>query len=332
MMRAKIAIIGAGLSGLTAAQSLEDIADVRLFDKSRGVGGRMSTRYAGDYEFDHGAQYFTARDARFQHAVEAAIEQGVVAPWQGRAFYLKDEGRLVDTGGDRFVGTPRMNSWPKALAKGLDIALGARVSQLSKANDHWALHFEDGGQQSGFDYVICAVPSVQAIDLLPDDFIDMPALKAAKMEACFALMVGFEEVHDFGWDSLRTSQGPAAWLAVNSDKPGRNKHMTTLMVHSAPDWSSTHAQADRDWVQAEMEAAASQLCGIDIFSAPHRTVHRWLYASVSASPTISPGQAILCDREIGLMACGDWCNGGRVEGAYLSGLAAADAISKSLTQ
>jgi len=326
-MKSNIAIIGAGLSGLIAAHKLKNISDIKLFDKSRGVGGRMSTRYAGAYEFDHGAQYFTARDARFQSAVETAIEQGVIAPWEGRAFYLKDEERVADTGGYRFVGMPRMNSWAKVLAQGLDMSLGARVSKLSRVDSQWTLHFEDGAEQGGFDYVICAVPSVQAEALLPDDFSGMAALKAAKMNACFALMVGFEAVHDFGWESLRTSSGPAAWLAVNSDKPGRNKAVTTLIIHSAPEWSNTHAQADREWVQTEMEASATRLCGRDISAAPHCALHRWLYASVSTSPE----QAVLFDPKMGLMACGDWCNGGRVEGAYLSGLAAADAISKSLT-
>ena len=322
-MTKNIAIIGAGLSGLTAAHALKGSATVKLFDKSRGVGGRMSTRYAGEYEFDHGAQYFTARDPRFQSAVETAIKQGVVAPWDGRAFYLKTDGMTRDTGGDRFVGVPRMSSWAKVLAERLDISLGARVSGISRIDDKWTLAFEDGTEQSGFDHVICAVPSVQAIALLPDDFSEMSALKATQMDACFALMVGFEESHDFGWDSLRTSHGPAAWLAVNSDKPGRAKGHTTLMVHAAPEWSNTHAEADRTWVQTEMEASASKLCGKDIFAAPHRALHRWLYASVSASPT---NQAALIDQGSGLAACGDWCLGGRVEGAYLSGLAAAKAI------
>ena len=266
----KIAIIGAGLSGLTAGHQLKHIAQVKLFDKSRGVGGRMSTRYAGDYEFDHGAQYFTARDPRFQDAVEAAIEQGVVAPWDGRAVYKKDGEMITDLGGDRFVGTPRMNSWAKALAEGLDITLGARVSKLKRDSKKWTLIFKDGQEQDGFDRVICAVPSVQAIDLLPNAFSGRTVLKATKMDACFALMVGFEGHHDFGWDSLRVNNDVNAWLAVNSAKPYRNKSVTTLMVHAAPDWSNEHAEADRAWVQAQMEASASALCGLDVSKAPHR--------------------------------------------------------------
>ena len=319
-MKPRIAIIGAGLSGLIAAQKLQSVSDVKLFDKSRGVGGRMSTRYAGDYEFDHGAQYFTARDPRFQNAVERAIEQGVVAPWDGRAFYLKDGAIEPDTGGDRLIATPRMNSWAKSLAQGLNIMLGARVSSLSRQDGRWTLIFEDETERGDFDAVICAVPSAQAEALLPAEFSGMDAIRAAKMDACFALMVGFDKPHDFGWDSLRVNDGVNAWLAVNSDKPGRVKAMTTLMVHAAPDWSNAHADADRSWVQTEMETSARKICGIEISDAPHIALHRWLYASVSASPK----QAALHDPVLGLAACGDWCLGGRVEGAYLSGLAAAD--------
>ena len=330
-MTKNIAIIGAGLSGLTAAHALKESCSVVLFDKSRGVGGRMSTRYApspdiGQYEFDHGAQYFTARDPHFQDAVERAIEQGVVAPWAGRAFYLKDGAMERDRGGDRFVAVPRMNSWAKHLAEGLDITLGARVSSLSRQDGTWTLIFEDGAKRGGFDAVICAVPSVQAQALLPAEFSGMKAIQTTKMDACFALMVGFDKPHDFGWDSLRVNNNVNAWLAVNSDKPGRAKAKTTLMVHAAPDWSNEHAEADRDWVRAEMEASASELCGKHISAASHITLHRWLYASVSASPQ----QAALIDLNKGLIACGDWCLGGRVEGAFLSGLAAADSLLNSL--
>ena len=324
-MTLKIAIIGAGLSSLTAAHALKGKANIHIFDKSRGVGGRMSTRYAGSFEFDHGAQYFTARDARFQSAVELAIRQGHVAPWSGRAFYQKESGLVADTGGDRFVATPRMNSWAKALAEGLNITLEARVSKLSRTASKWTLYFENGQEQGGFDSVICAVPSVQAIDILPQAFSAMAALEQSQMDACFALMVGFDAVHDFGWDSLRVNNNVNAWLAVNSDKPERNKALTTLMVHAAPEWSNKHAIADEEWVQAQMEASASALCGVDISKAPHRALHRWLYASVS----VSPHQDALYDPALGLVACGDWCNGGRVEGAFLSGLAAAKALSKS---
>ena len=78
----KIAIIGAGLSGLILARELSAYADVDVFEKARGVGGRMATRYADPYQFDHGAQYFTAKTAEFQSFLEPFIQNGIVAPWR----------------------------------------------------------------------------------------------------------------------------------------------------------------------------------------------------------------------------------------------------------
>ena len=70
----KIAILGCGIAGLSAARELRrNGVDVKLFDKSRGVGGRMSTRYAGVWEFDHGAQFFTAQNADFKSEIDAAV-------------------------------------------------------------------------------------------------------------------------------------------------------------------------------------------------------------------------------------------------------------------
>ncbi|MFN3164316.1 MAG: FAD-dependent oxidoreductase, partial [Pseudohongiellaceae bacterium] len=61
-----IAIVGAGLAGIAAARQLAPLADVTVFEKSRGPGGRMATRRAGDFQFDHGAQFFTARTESFR--------------------------------------------------------------------------------------------------------------------------------------------------------------------------------------------------------------------------------------------------------------------------
>jgi len=318
----KIAIIGAGMSGLSAAHILKDRCVVTLFDKSRGVGGRMSTRYAGDYEFDHGAQYFTIQDAAFKTVIDEAIELGVAAPWTGRALYLKSGQMIADTGGDRYVGTPRMNSLPKFLAQSLDIKLGERVSGIVKKSNGWQLNFETGDSQSGFDAVICSAPPAQAQAILPAQFSAMPAVKSAKMQACFALMIGLKNVQDFGWDSLRLNDLPIAWMAVNSQKPGRHSGVSCLMIHADGQWSERHQNADRAWVQTQLLETASTICGADLKRAEHIALHRWLYASVE----LSPNTDCLFDPALKLAACGDWCQGGRVEGAWRSGVAAGQKI------
>jgi len=326
--RPRIAIIGAGLSGLSAAHVLGAQCDVVLFDKSRGAGGRMSTRYAGDYEFDHGAQYFTVQDISFRAVIDTAIEAGMVAPWTGRALYLQSGALVQDTGRDRYVGTPRMNSLPKYLAKGLNIELGRRVSQMIQSQGKWDLDFETGERESGFDAVICTAPPAQAEHLLPENFSQMPAVTSAKMQACFALMLGVPKGQGLklDWDSLRVNHGPVAWMAVNSAKPQRNPDVTCLVIHADPLWSEKNQDADRGWVQATLLEAASLICEDDLTDAPHIALHRWLYASVSDSPDVE----CLFDPVLNIAACGDWCLGGRVEGAWRSGAAAGARVLEAL--
>ncbi|MGB6230492.1 MAG: FAD-dependent oxidoreductase [Litorimonas sp.] len=316
----KIAIIGAGMAGLTAARRLADTHEVVLFDKSRGVGGRMSTRYAGAYEFDHGAQYFTATDPDFQAMIEGMED---AARWNSHGVYLKIGDLSPDTGKPRWVGAPRMNSVPKALSGGLDIALGRRVSRIAGAAGEVTLRFEDGSVEGPFDRVICTAPAPQAADLLPKSSALQPILADVSMHACFALMVCWPEPFDPGWDSLRVSDLPISWLACNHSKPGRNRAVSTLVVHAAPEWSDEHADADRDWVRDTMLFAASPLCGIKLEQAPHIALHRWLYAYADEGV----GHDCLVDPKLGVVLAGDWCVGGRVEGAFVSGRAAADTLA-----
>jgi predicted NAD/FAD-dependent oxidoreductase len=83
-MKTRIAIIGAGLAGLTLARELSIVADVVVFEKARGVSGRTSTRYAEPFYFDHGAQFFTARTETFKGFIEPFIASGDIAEWKGK--------------------------------------------------------------------------------------------------------------------------------------------------------------------------------------------------------------------------------------------------------
>jgi len=322
-----IAILGCGVSGLSAARELRrNGLDVKLFDKSRGVGGRMSTRYAGAWEFDHGAQYFTAQDRAFKDRafkaeVEAAVRAGAAAPWPAKGIYLAVDDVSQDTGRARYAGQPRMNSLPKFWAKDLDIELGRPVRKVMKT-DGWALRFENGSTESGFDGVICTLPPTQAKEIFPENIAFPQAATAAEMHACFALMIGLAQPIEFGWDTLRVKNLPIDWIAVNSAKPGRPKTVGTLVIHSEAKWSDDHVDADRGWIENVMLKCASALIGLPLEDSPHIALHRWLYASSKSSPNVD------CLSLDGIVLAGDWCLGGRVQGAWLSGRAAARVFLK----
>lgn len=80
----RIAIIGAGLAGLTLAREINASADVHVFEKYHGVGGRMAHRHLEGFDFDHGAQY-SPRAASLSSSSSNPISATVSLPNGNRA-------------------------------------------------------------------------------------------------------------------------------------------------------------------------------------------------------------------------------------------------------
>ena len=159
-----VAIIGAGVGGLMAARTLFDHGiNVQIFEKSRGVGGRLATRRIDEQcWFDHGAQYFTARDCRFGKYVKSWIQDGIVDPWMGKIVELDPGGKIVadKTGTPRYVGTPSMNRLAKHIAADLPVHLQTRIHAIRRnGNDKWELVDEHHRIVGTFDIVISNAPS-----------------------------------------------------------------------------------------------------------------------------------------------------------------------------
>lgn len=313
----KIAIIGSGLSGLTFAHLLQDYADITLFEKARGVGGRMSTRRAEPYFFDHGTQYFTARTKRFQDFIHTLIGKGIIERWN--AHYVKFRGNQIIEKRNwldeepRYVGVPGMSHIAKFLAQGLNIHCNKRITSLNRQGT-WQLIDEAGQQSQGFDWVICTAPSPQVVDLLPDSFKYHADIQVIKMRACFSLMLGFEQSLPLDFEAAHVTDSDLSWIAVNSHKPQR-PDLFTLMVHSSEDYAEAHIDDDRDQVMKHLINETSHIIGQDVTQANYKNIHGWRYANNADKKQKS---SVFIDQDIKLAACGDWCLGGRVEGAFTS--------------
>ena len=113
-----LALIGGGIAGLSCATALQQAGlEVSLFDKSRGPGGRMSTRQGDDWQCDHGAQYFTARHADFRAEVGRWQQAGVAGLWDPRLWMFDgDSLEERESTVERFVGMPAMTAPARYLA------------------------------------------------------------------------------------------------------------------------------------------------------------------------------------------------------------------------
>ena len=312
----KMAIIGAGLSGLSTAHFLKDHAEITLFEKACDVGGRISTRRAEPYFFDHGAQYFTARTKAFQDFIQPLINQGIIERWSAR--YVKfDSDQIIERKNwiddePRYVGVPGMNNIAKYMAEGLNINVNTRIVSL-QPGDAWQLIDESGQLYRDFDWVISTAPSPQTAKILTKKFKFYDDIKNVEMRACISLMLGFSENLSLEFEAAHVIHSDISWIAVNSHKPGRTDRFT-LMVHSSEEYSEAHIDDDRETVMQHLMNETSNVIGHDVSIADYKTVHGWRYANNAKRENFH----IFLDPDLKLAACGDWCLGGRVEGAFTS--------------
>lgn len=329
-MTVSVAIVGAGLAGITVARELSRIARVCVFEKSRGLGGRMATRRAGDHEFDHGAQFFTSRSPEFQQLLHGPDIAATVRPWQPKVVTLEPGKKPFKRPWfeDHYVAVPRMNLLVKTLAADLQVRVDTRVSDVVASGPRWQLVAESGEQLGEFDWVVSAAPAAQAAALLPAVFIPLDILRRARFSPCFALMIGLPGLPNPGFDCAVVRDSPLAWLAMNHSKPGRPE-TACLVAQSDNQWAADHVDDDPQQLQQQLQRSVEDLTGIDTGAAEYLALHRWLYARVEEP---AAGEGFLLDREHQLAACGDWCVGNRVEDAFTSGAALGRALRKTISQ
>lgn len=317
MRTLSIAILGAGLAGLACARRLREAGHaVRLFDKGRAPGGRLATRRAPagglTLQFDHGAQYLTARGPGFAAA-------------------LAQTGAMVWPEPGRMVGTPSMSALPSHLAAGLDISLARHVVALEGGAGAWFVRHHDAamlrsdGPAHGtepltdgpFDAVAVTLPAPQAMPLLPASLAT--PLQAIGYAPCWAVMAAFAERPPLP-DALRPEAGPVGWIARDSSKPGRDAALECWVVQGSPVWSRAHLENPPEAVIATLLGALPERPAL-LWAA----AHRWRFSLVEAPL----GRSCLWDAALRLGVAGDGCLGGRAEAAWDSGTALAEAMLAS---
>ncbi|AUX70292.1 hypothetical protein CHX26_13000 [Porphyrobacter sp. HT-58-2] len=307
-----IVIIGGGMAGLSAATALAASGRrIIVLDKGRGPGGRMAARrveIAGNtVSFDHGAQFFTARDPAFRNVVSAWEAAGVASRWPA-------------AGDDAWVGMPGMNAPIRAMAETLDMRWGVRAETLSRTAEGWRI--EAGEQVFTAATVLVAVPAEQAVVLLTEAAPNLAALAAGVISApCWAVMAGFAAPLALASDIFRSDSASVSWAARNSAKPGRSG-TENWVIHASPARSLELVDRPKDEVAhillADFFAAAKVAPAVP----QHLDAHRWLYAM----PQALRGEHAWFDPALRIGIAGDWLHSPRIEGAWLSGRALAEAV------
>jgi predicted NAD/FAD-dependent oxidoreductase len=317
-------IVGAGISGLLAANTLQREGwEVTVLDKGRGVGGRMATRRVGGGTFDHGAQFFTVRGDRFSDLVEGWLDAGAAAEWS-RGF-ADANGKPNEDGHPRYRGARGMTSIPKYLARGLDVRTGERAVRADVSAGGWEVACESGPRLET-SALLLAMPVPQALELATSGDYELPAGARQQLEAvsygpCLALMVLLDSPADVpGPGGMQIKGEPLDWIGDNQRKSISD--LPAITIHAGPEWSRAHFEDDEADVTRQLISFASDHLGTDLSTRVIETsLARWRYSWVT---DVHPEPYLVASEAPSLLFCGDAFGQPKVEGAALSGLAAAD--------
>ncbi|MEL6614528.1 MAG: FAD-dependent oxidoreductase [Bacteroidota bacterium] len=350
-----IAILGAGAAGLAAAHALA--RPVTVFEKSRGVSGRAATRWrdATDaygapfrWRYDHGAQYISPEaGSRAHRLLTDTLDASGLVDLGGTVWPFDDDGtlrpdrarhdpgpRLTYTDGISTLGRRLLDAAPEATLVGQ-----TRVASMAREDGLWRLFDTDGADLGAFEQVLLTPPAPQIVGLLGESEMDdalrqrlVAALSAAEYRSQFTVVLAFPEggprpepyalvnAAEHG----ETGGGHAvAWLAVESDKPGRAPEGATLLLaQMSPAWTEAHYDDAKADVVREASGAIASLLGTDLPEPAWADTQRWRYALPNAG---ADAEALAAASGEGLFFAGDAVAGkGRVHLALESGLEAAD--------
>lgn len=318
-----VAVIGGGLAGLSAATTLNEAGSaVTLFDCEPAPGGRLGQ----DTRADLGAQYFTVRHPAFRQACRDWEARGWIVEWSPQLYQQDLEHGLRSSADDiqRLVAVPGMASLAGYLQQGLEIRQ-ADISQLQRtAQGEWLLRDADGNEYGPFRALILATPAEQASALLCVAPSLQQDVARVRMRPCWSVLLEFAQPLPTLVDACFVRDGPLDWLARNNSKPQRSGN-ESWVLQSTASWAEQHVQLPAAAVVAELALAMERVTGQRLPEPLDSQAHYW----PQARPAEQLKWGALAAPRLSLYVCGDWCLGGRIENAWLSGRQAARALLDS---
>ncbi|MEX2477581.1 MAG: FAD-dependent oxidoreductase [Gracilimonas sp.] len=329
----KIAVIGAGISGLAAGRELAKAGhEVVVFEKSGGLGGRLATRYAGkgnELKLDHGVSYFTAESEEFKEIVSELTAKGVLATWDGPFARRDNKGDILEFTQDStyYFAKDGMNSIGKHLGRNLDIRLNDTVGGLTHIGENrrkkksWMLNFPTALTESA-DAVIISAPARQAYAIINTTIDEIETLKLIReideveYESQFTLLAGYNGVQTPEWNALECEDDIIQWISNESTK--RDGDQKTLVIHTTSEFAKKHINSDREKVEELIVERLSVILGGWVALAEWTQLHFWRYSRVK-NPLPHDFMEIK-GNDTPLALVGGYMNGNTVESAYLSGL------------
>ena len=299
----KIAIIGAGISGITLANELKKISEVKVFEKSNGIGGRLSVRRKDFFFFNHGCPYFDVNSSTFSIYIQNLISQNK----------LKKLKLNENKNKNFYKGVPFMNSFLKPLDNNFNVYCKKKIKNIIYLKNRWKILDQDDISLGLFDWVISTIPPQQAYDIIPDGVSFKKFLSSIYMESCLTLMIGYEDYNNKIHDNVINYDNFLKKIIINKIE-NQKRNLFSIVCHSSDEWAKKNfSHSPKKIMDILIEKTISNLC-LNSKNILVKDYQKWKFSTTNKNNKID----FFLDDSMNLAACGDWCKNGTVEGAFTS--------------
>jgi predicted NAD/FAD-dependent oxidoreductase len=251
------------------------------------------------------------------------VAAGFVTQWQPNMGTFRDHQPIASPDHQaRFVGHPYMNSLGRFLSQDIEIQTESRVQTIEPDGDLFRLILTSQETLTA-DCVLVTAPVDQMVAMLQHFDVEQLGSRFA-MDPTWTTVLSVEEPlrgsAGESFDALFGGDHPLFdFIAVENSKPGRQSNF--IIVHATSEWSTQHLESDPAEISELIREALSETFQV---TTKAKLSHRWRYARPT-NPKFTAQKGIY-QVSPNLWVAGDYLAGGRVEGAYLSGLEAAERI------
>ena len=294
----KIIILGAGISGIACALSLHENFDVQIFEKSKGVGGRLCAKNTREGLFHYGAQYCTAQSSAFQNfLIENDAEY-----FSGSSFDLKTNSCIHTQ--NFFVGVNGMHSLLKNYNKILNMHFNHRVIRVDEKKK--LVHFESGDTES-YDLIISSLPLPQAQEIFETEIAH-----DATFDPCISMGMIFDGQTNNEHNAYKNINQDISWLSSSKFYNAQNNE--TWVLQFSPQTSLEMFDYSNKSLEARCDDAVKDLIE-GKYTIIHCGIFKWKFALCKKSNLEKKFISFSDDA----FAIGDWNISPRIESAYISG-------------
>ncbi len=332
-----IAIVGAGMAGLTCAQLLHQAGyQIALIDKSRGLGGRLATRRLHGTHADHGVCYLKPKDPTFKALLDRLLERKVLRVWTDtiHELDLNDQIQAPSDRSPRYACDNGISAIAKFLAIGLPIRLSHRVETIARIDHGWQLQFDQNLEPLTATALVIAIPAPQAAQLVQS--VNQPLfeqIKTVEFTPCISAIAVYPSERQREIDAMKvqaivaSQDADLGWIGIDSTKQ-INPAQPVFVIQSNATFAARYLEApDLQAVGEQLLSKAAHIVAPWLTTPEVLQVHRWRYAFAKNPVARS---FLTADTPAPLVCTGDWCGGNRVESAFLAGLATAQHLNDRL--